>query len=199
MADDNKSKKNTPKGRLEKKNELVKLADIFVADDMKNILSDVFHERVVPIIKNGLFDIGNYFLGRSLFGQGASNKKRDYPSSGRTTDYSTKRNTTTTTFGDRDRITDRSDSKDDVIRNMSYNDVCFDTRGEAEEILDDLNDLIDTNGFATVFDFFDDAHMSCDYTLDNYGWTDLRRAEVVYGRNGYKIKFPRATSLKRKG
>lgn len=198
MANDNKNKKTTPKGHLEKKNELIKITDVFVADDMKNILADVFQERVVPIIKNGLFDIGNYFLGRTLFGQSSSpNKQYDYRSG--KTDYSTKKGSGSYSYQNRNESHNEPTTKDDVIRNMSYNDVFFTTRGEAEEILDDLIDLIEANGFATVFDFFDDAHITCDYTLDNYGWEDLRRAEVIYGRSGYKIKFPRAIALKRKG
>lgn len=37
--------------------------------------------------------------------------------------------------------------------------------------------------------------ISCNYTDNKYGWTDLSSAQVERVRDGYVIRLPRATSL----
>ena len=56
-------------------------------------------------------------------------------------------------------------------------------------------DLIDTYGFVTVADMYDMAGLQAPYTSNKYGWTNIRTAETVRGRDGYMLKLPKAMPI----
>ena len=74
-------------------------------------------------------------------------------------------------------------------------DIIFDNRGEAEIVLSKMDEIIDTYGIVTIADFYDLAGVTGDYTTNNYGWTNIRNAEVVRVRDGYIIKMPKAMPI----
>lgn len=76
-----------------------------------------------------------------------------------------------------------------------YDDLILDSRGEAEEILARLEEMISVYGTARVADFYELAGVTGSYTNNNYGWTDLHNAGVMRVRDGYVIRFPRALPL----
>ena len=71
----------------------------------------------------------------------------------------------------------------------------IDNRGEAEIVLSRMDELIDTYGIVTIADLYDLAGVTGDYTTNNYGWTNIRNAEVVRVRDGYIIKMPKAMPI----
>ena len=79
------------------------------------------------------------------------------------------------------------------IRTTSYEDVSFETRGEAEEVLSAMDDLLASYQLVRVADLYDLAGLSCNYTDNNYGWTDISAARVELSRasNRYEIRMPR--------
>lgn len=77
----------------------------------------------------------------------------------------------------------------------SVNDVEFFDRGEAEQVLYSLREMIQRYGMVSVGDFYDLISQKHVYTDLKYGWRDLREAEVVRIRNGYQIKFPKIIPL----
>ena len=68
----------------------------------------------------------------------------------------------------------------------------FDTRGEAEEVLSRLDELIEMYGLVRVADLYDLVGITGDYTDNKYGWKNIRNARVERTRDGYAIKLPRA-------
>ena len=58
-----------------------------------------------------------------------------------------------------------------------------------------MEELLERFDVVSVADLFDMAGISCNYTDNKYGWTDLRNARVERVRDGYIINLPRATSL----
>ena len=71
----------------------------------------------------------------------------------------------------------------------------METRGEAEEVLIKMDELIATYKVVRVADFYDLVGISSSYTDNNYGWTDIKSATVVHVREGYMIKLPKALPL----
>ena len=72
----------------------------------------------------------------------------------------------------------------------------FDTRGDAEAVLDSMNDIISQYGMVSVSDFYDLANVANDnYTMNRYGWTNIAGATAVRVRDGYILKLPRAIPL----
>jgi hypothetical protein len=80
---------------------------------------------------------------------------------------------------------------------LDYDEIEFKQRAEAEMVLDQLDNLIDTYGHARVADLYDLVGVSCDYTYQNYGWTNLGTARVVATRDGYVLDLPRVTPIRR--
>lgn len=58
-------------------------------------------------------------------------------------------------------------------------------------ILHGLMEAIDNFGIVSVSDMYEMAKIPNDnYTLNDYGWTDIRGAEVVRHRGSYVISLP---------
>lgn len=76
-----------------------------------------------------------------------------------------------------------------------FDDIRIPSRGEAEEVLSHLADLVYDFGEASVADFYDLVGITEDYTDKYYGWRDLRDACVVPYRGEYLIKLPKPIQL----
>lgn len=73
--------------------------------------------------------------------------------------------------------------------------ITFSSRGDAEEVLDTMIELIDRYDMATVGDLYDLIGEQTRTRDFNYGWTQLGAARIrPYGR-GYVLELPRVESL----
>jgi hypothetical protein len=79
----------------------------------------------------------------------------------------------------------------------SYNDLVFDTRGDAEVVLANMRGLLTEYRAVSIADMFDLAELTSPngYTDNKYGWTDLSTARVIRVNGGYMIDLPRAGQL----
>lgn len=72
-------------------------------------------------------------------------------------------------------------------------EIIFDSKKDAEDILAKMNEFIDTYGFVTIADYYELCSIEKSTFRDNqYGWTNLDEMEVAHCRNGYFIKMPAA-------
>ena len=79
---------------------------------------------------------------------------------------------------------------------LDYDDILFDTRGDAEAVLTQMEEIIARYQFCSVADYFDLAGLNAPYTSSKYGWTSVRNADIIRAREGgYVIKLPRAMPL----
>lgn len=169
--------------KVKKKGEIGKLAGIFIQEDVASVKNYIFSDILVPAIKNAISDVVTNGINMMLYGDSSPRGQRKSSSKvSYRTYYDRQRD------DDRPRRIERSDQVD-------YDDLIFETRGEAEDILSRLDELIDTYRFASVADYFDLAGEPCKYTFNKYGWIDLKTAVVVHTRGGYMIKFPKAMPL----
>ncbi len=165
-----------------KKTGLSKAANTFLPGDVDSVKSYILMDVLVPSIKRAISDIVcngiNMLLGEPNRGKGnsvgAKVSYRQY-------------------YQDRD---DRRDyARPRSQAQYSYDDIVFDDRGDAEAVLERMEELLERFDVVSVADLFDMAGISCNYTDNKYGWTDLRSAHVERVRDGYIINLPRATSL----
>ena len=77
----------------------------------------------------------------------------------------------------------------------STNDIIIENRGEAEDVLSRMDELIDQYGLVSVADLYDLVGINGNYTDNKYGWFNIRTASVVRVRDGYMIKLPKAVPL----
>jgi hypothetical protein len=77
----------------------------------------------------------------------------------------------------------------------SFNEIIFQTRSDAEMVIDSLRDLIENYGNAKVVDLYTAANISSEFTDQKYGWTNLTRASVIQIREGYLLDLPKPEVL----
>lgn len=164
-----------------KKNEVRKLTDVFISEDVSNVKSYVVMDVLVPAIKKAISDIVTNGIDMILYGESGRSRKRS------SSDYVSYRS-----YSDRDRREERREVR---RRGFDYEDLVFDSRGDAEAVRMDMFAAIDEYGMVTVGDMYDMADRTAPYTSYNYGWTNIRSAEVVRVRDGYIIKLPRAIPI----
>lgn len=170
--------------KTKKKSEVKKLTDIFVAEDISSVKSYVVMDVLIPAVKKAISDIVTNGIDMILYGETSHSKKHGSASK---VSYGG--------FYKSDR--DRRDYRENRGRSaLDYDDIVFDSRGDAEAVLSAMDEVIERYKFVTVADLYDLAEVTTtNYAANKYGWTDIRGAQVVRVRDGYMIKLPRALPL----
>ncbi len=165
--------------KTKKKNGLRKFTNAIIPEDVEDVKSYIFQDIVIPAVKDIILDAVRAFLGVN----GSSSRNRNGGSKISYRKY----------YDDRERRDGSS-----VVRSRigyEFDDIVVETRGEAEEVLIKMDELIATYKVVRVADFYDLVGISSSYTDNNYGWTDIKSATVVHVREGYMIKLPKALAL----
>ena len=175
----------TGAAKTRKKGEMQKFADVFIAEDANNVKSYILMEVIVPAVKKAISDIVTTGIDMILYGEAGRSKKTGTASKVSYRNYY-------------DQGTDRvrAGSAGNRRNTPDYDDILFDTRGDAEAVLDAMNDIISQYGTVSVSDFYDLARVPNDnFTMNRYGWTNIGGAPAVRVRDGYILKLPRAIPL----
>ena len=175
----------TGAAKTRKKGEMQKFADVFIAEDANNVKSYILMEVIVPAVKKAISDIVTTGIDMILYGEAGRSRKNGTASKVSYRNYYER---------DSDRI--RAGSAANRRGGLEYDDILFDTRGDAEAVLDAMNDIISQYGTVSVSDFYDLARVPNDnFTMNRYGWTNIAGATAVRVRDGYILKLPRAIPL----
>ena len=162
-----------------KKSSILKIAEIFVPEDVTNVKEYIFTDIIVPAVKAAISDIVNIYL----YGEPRSSKR-----------------TTTNTRVSYGRYYEKQDKPsykpDRQTRSgYEYDDIILDNRGDAEGVLMALDDIIEQYEVASVADLYELVGIDENYTDHKYGWTNLSTAKVVRAGDGYLIKLPKALPI----
>lgn len=168
--------------KLKKKSELSKLKSTFISEDAANIKSYVVMDVLIPAIKKAVSDIVTNGIDMILYG-GNGGKRRSTSDRVTYTNYYDKRDRDRHALPDRTRV------------GYNYDDVILESRGEAEEVLSRMNEIIETYGVVSVADLYDLVGINGQYTDNKYGWSNIRNAEPVRVRDGYLLKMPKALPI----
>ena len=171
----------TGKVVTKKQSKFRKFTNEFISEDAKNVRSYVFGEVLIPAIKKAISDIVTDGISMILYGESGKGGRRSTASKVSYRDYY-----------DRDY---RSRDTRSTTSGYSYDDIVLDSRGEAQDVLDRMDELMDTYKLVRVADLYDLVGITGNYTDNKYGWTNIRNAEVVRVRDGYMIKMPRAVPI----
>lgn len=162
-----------------KPNEVRKFAGLIVSDDASNVGNYVLMDVLIPTFKKAVVDVVEMIL----FGEKGGKRRSDGRPSYRS--YYDDRN-------------DRPRKAANMTGRFDYDDISFDSRGDAELVLDQMRDLVDGDrgyGLVTVADMYDMAGLPAPFTARKYGWFNLRTAEVIRGRDGFYIRLPKAMPI----
>lgn len=170
--------------KVRKRSSLSRSLDEFVRDDLNKVKEFAITDVIVPAIKKSISDIFKTGIDMILYHGETGSSSRRYPDSSKVSyrSYYDSAPARRTSYSDR--------------RNAYYCDErIFDTRGEAEAKLAQLDDIMARYHLVRVADYCEIVGITGTYTDNDYGWTDLRTAEVVRVREGYIIRMPRALPI----
>ena len=166
-----------------KKNEIRKLKDVFISEDVKSVKSYILMDVLVPAIKDAIEDIVTNGIRMVLRGETSARKSSSASKVSYNRIYDSKINN------------DRFARDSSPSLRYSYDDIILESRGEAEDVITRMEEIIEEYGFVRVADLYDLVGITGDYTDNKYGWTSIRSAEPVRVRNGYMLRLPRAVPL----
>ena len=160
-----------------KPNKVRKIARLFVSEDISNIKSYLVMDVIVPNVKKAVLDVVKMLM----YGESSNRHSSNYSNYVPYRSYSDDR--------PRTRKSDMSSSRFD------YDDVIFSSRGDAEYVMQKMQEIVDNYGLVTVADMYDLANITAPYTAANYGWHSIRTAEVRRVSGGYILKLPAAMDI----
>lgn len=171
--------------KTKKKNDVRKFADAFISEDMHSVGNYILMDVIIPAVKDIVEDIVTNSIRMMLRGETGVRKSNSSASS-----KISYRN-----FYDDKRDNNRYTSDSRTRTGYSYDDIILETRGEAEEVLARMDELIDNYGVVSVADLYDLVGITGNYTDNKYGWSNIRNAEPVRVRDGYILKLPKALPI----
>ena len=183
-----KEDKNIPKTELKgnvtikKRGFLSKFKGSMISEDSSSVGEYIVNDIVIPTVKDLLFNSVRGALEMVLYGRVSKSKGKHTPyssiSSGGGYVYNGTRS-------QKDKSSPRNSSM-----YFDVNNVMFDERRDAEEVLDIMITLLEDYGSCSITDFYDAMGQSAPYTAEKYGWKNLSDATVRSCREGYYIDFP---------
>lgn len=159
----------------------------------ENIGEFVVYDILVPALRNTISDMG-FGIIEMLFGTGRDHGRNSRVIRDRGRSYIDYRGASNR-GRDRDRDRDYRDLSRSERARHEFGNVLYSSRGEAEEVLSRLVDLIEEYDEATVAAFYELSNIESTHADSNYGWTNLRDAYTQRARNGWIIVFPETRPL----
>ena len=151
----------------------------FVSEESSSVWQYVLMDVLVPAAKSMILDAVSQGFERVLYGDSRIRSRADRPSG--YIAYNRARREMPQ-YG---AISQRARAR------HQFDEVILATRGDADDVLDGLRDLIENYGVAAVSDFYALCGITGSYADERWGWNDLRYSEVRPVRGGYLITLPR--------
>lgn len=170
--------------KTHKKSGVQKFAESFIAEDAHRVKDYVTTDILIPSLKKLALDVIKNTADIIFNGYSNSNRS-NLPGS-------------KVSYGSYFRPEERNGFRQSAPRvTFDYDNIVLENRGDAEMVLTQLDEIISRFGCARVADLYDMVGMSCKYTDNNYGWYDLRTASILRVQDGFLLKLPRPTDIRR--
>lgn len=173
----------------------------FFAEDIKTVGGHVVESVIVPNLQKLLSDAVKSSIDWIIYGSKGGNRINSYGPS--TISYSSyyQKNTIQPNFYNqqRDNFGAPVSGNPAPVKSGVYgiNDVVFNDRSEAENVLMRMNESIARYQMVSVAEFYDFINRAdcASFTDAKYGWYDLRAATIVRDGPGYRINFPKVQPI----
>lgn len=172
--------------KTKKKNGVLKLADVFLAEDVHTVKSFLTTEVLIPTLKRTFYDLITKGADAFIYGG-----KRGQSGSGFADKVSYVNYNSMSQPGSR-----FANAPGGSITAYSYDNLYFETHEAALEVLTRMDELIATYRVVSVSDFYELAGVPSHFTDQSYGWTELHTATIGRERDGWRIKLPKARPIR---
>lgn len=166
-----------------------RIAENLGGSDARSVGHYVLFEVIFPQLKDLIFDVGSSALQRALFGESGG---KSYSTGRRTAGY--------TPYSSMASATPKQQSvvRQQTIPSDEFGEIVVETRGEAQAVMDKMNNLIERFGMASVSDLKAAVGLTGKFTDEQFGWqamggTDIRR--VGGAQPGFVLIFPMPEQL----
>lgn len=161
-----------------------KFAETFLSDDIHDVKRYVVQDVLIPSIRDGIYEM--FTGGMSMLFYGNSRGGRPVrKAQGSRIDYS----------GITKSTQQLSRSRASIERG-SYNEIIFETRADAVEVKESLEDLVDQYNIASVADYYELCGENTTAMDEKYGWDNLDNIQILRDRDGYRLSLPKALPIK---
>ena len=168
-----------------------KILDTFFSDaeSADSIKSYIIFEKIIPAMKDTATDIWqsipDFLFGTGEYSTSRRNSRRSYDS------YYVRPRTSTV------RQTTRSNDMEEYLRNKrahgsaDYRDIVFESRMDAQEVLNKLIDALDQYEVVSLVDLYSAVGITSKFTDDKFGWDSLDGSRILRARGGgYTLDLP---------
>lgn len=165
-----------------------KFSDTFIKEDFGSVKNYVVTEVIIPSVIDLISEALHNTIDMMFRGEGSGRRYSSYSGHNKTNYGSvyknlSKNNNPTQSY--RSVVRDRSD----------IDDIILESRGDAEEVLSCMHDILDDYKMVSVADLYDLIGRSTIFTQNNIGWYDLNGARIERVREGFLLKMPRPVNL----
>ena len=190
MADEQKKEiRPVAHGRIKEKGLGEKAAEAFLSEDTRNVKNYILWDVLIPGIKNAVADVVIGGIEMMLFGSTRGRKGSSGSRGGSYVSYSSYYDSDRS-VGGRSRV-DRGGSSS----NYDFSNILLDSRGEAEEVISSMEELVKRYGEASVADLCQLVGVTSKFTDNRWGWTDCRDFSYKRSGRGYILDFARPIYL----
>lgn len=181
---------------LRKKPVSRRILDTFFGGDPNGVMSFVIMDVVVPAVRDVIVEAFSNGIERMVYGESrAPSRRGPYASQSRSNYVQYNRYSSPQRVSGYAREEHRELSRRSRATHNT-DEIVFQTRAEAQEVLNRMFDLITEYEQVTVSDLYSMVDITGNYTDESYGWTDIRGTTIVKVRGGYILDLPSAESLK---
>lgn len=166
-----------------------RLAESLGFEDGRTVGDYLIWDVIVPAMKDTVSEVFKKGIDAFLYG-GTKNPPRSIDRRGRTSRISYN-----SYYDERSEPTRHRYSYNPRAVN-DFRDFAFEDRRDAELVLSEMCEIIDTYGFCKVSDFYSlVGETERNFTDHGYGWDHLGSAAVERSRDGWVLDLPRPISL----
>lgn len=186
--------------KVRKKNIFQKLSGALFGNDKDSVGTYVLWDVLIPAAKDTIQDMVTTGIEMLLFGESTGRNSRRRKGDRTYVSYGSYFQSPPRGSNYRTGVRDSRRGRD-YVRVPGYHNrldgIAFESRGEAEEVLDALVDLLEQYEEVSISEFYELAGLSnmSEYTDNAWGWTSLGRARIMHTRAGWEIDFPRPIEL----
>lgn len=161
-----------------------RFSETFLQNDAENVKTYLVWEVFIPAIKDLAFDVIENGAKMMLFGDNKPSSVQRGPryGSGSYVSYQS--------YSDSPRSHRSAPNCYDRPARSNSNDILFESRPDAENVLDGMVEIQDRYDFVSMGDYKKLAGMRTTYTDDSIGWYALGTAKVVHVQGGFIIDLP---------
>lgn len=183
-------KKVIAKAKVQKKSAIKEALRTFFAQDLPEIAEHLIIDVAIPAAKNAITDMVTQGIQQLLYGEVDSRRR---PSSGYTSYSRSSRDYNGRAYYE-SRRAERREPRQSKPTNVE--DLVFDTRGDAVDVIEYIAETIEEYGQVSVADLMSSVGIQPRYTDERWGWTTTDAFELRQIREGWLISADRPEPLK---